>query len=54
MRQCLNQVFIGGLLDEIDLEERNKDGRDYISGKVTFLVRQTITGVPEENYIPVS
>lgn len=54
MRQALNQVTIEGILEEINLTERDdSQGRHYINGTVTFLVKQTVGGIPEEEHIPV-
>lgn len=55
LRQSYNNVHILGRLNEINLKERDsaKDGRHYISGTVTFLVNQNVSGIDEQEVIPV-
>lgn len=55
LRQGANDVRIVGRLNEIDLKEYDskKDNRHYISGRVNFLVEQTVSGQNELEVIPV-
>ena len=55
MRQAENNVFITGILNEVNLEVKNdtKKNKNYISGKVIFLVDQEIDGSLEREEIPV-
>ena len=42
MKQATNVLNVTGILNEVDLEKRqDRNGRNYISGKVIFLVDQT-------------
>ena len=55
LKQSKNEVVIEGILNEVDLEVRkDKNDRTYISGKVFFLVQQTINGVEDIDIIPVN
>lgn len=55
LKQSKNEVFIEGILNEVDLEIRtDKNDRKYISGKVFFLVEQSINGVEDTDIIPVN
>lgn len=55
LRQSKNEVYISGILNEVDLEVRkDKQNRTYISGKVFLLVEQTINGVEDTDIIPVN
>lgn len=55
LKQSKNEVIIEGILNEVDLEvKKDKSDRTYISGKVFFLVQQTINGVEDIDIIPVN
>lgn len=55
LKQSKNEVVIEGILNEVDLKVRkDKNDRTYISGKVFFLVQQTINGVEDIDIIPVN
>lgn len=55
LRQSKNIVTIEGILNEVDLEiKTDKNDRTYISGKVFFLVQQTINGIEDFDIIPVN
>lgn len=55
LRQSKNTVTIEGILNEVDLEiKRDKNDKTYISGKVFFLVQQTINGIEDLDIIPVN
>ena len=55
LKQSYNDIRILGKLNDIDLTERDsaKDGRHYISGKISFLVEQKVSGMMEQEIIPV-
>lgn len=54
MRQSENEVKIEGYLQEVDLREGNKDGKEYIAGTVTVSLDQEYDGRIEHEEIPVS
>lgn len=55
MKQATNVLNVAGILNEIDLQERqDRNGRDYISGKVFFLVNQTFGGKEEHEELEVT
>ena len=55
LKQSKNEVFIKGILNEVDLEvKKDRNDKTYISGKVFFLVQQTINGVEDTDIIPVN
>ena len=54
MKQATNVLNVAGILNEIDLQERqDRSGRDYISGKVYFLVDQVFGGKTEHEELQV-
>lgn len=55
LKQSKNEVFIEGILNEVDLSiKKDKQDRTYIAGKVFFLVQQVINGVEDTDIIPVN
>ena len=55
MRQAINNVNIEGILNEVDLAVKvDKDNREFISGKVIFIVNQTCSGKPETEEVAVN
>lgn len=54
MKQATNVVNVAGVLNEIDLTEaQDRNGKDYIRGKVYFLVDQTYGGKEEHEELQV-
>lgn len=54
MKQATNVLNVTGILNEVDLEKRqDRNGRNYISGKVIFLVDQTYGDKEEHEEISV-
>ena len=54
MKQATNVLNVAGILNEIDLQERqDRNNRDYISGKVYFLVDQSFGGKEEHEELTV-
>ena len=53
MNQSLNNVYVDGIVNEIDLKEGTKDGKNYIAGRVTVYVEQTVEDKRELEEIPI-
>lgn len=54
MKQATNILNVSGIVNEIDLEKRqDRYGKDYISGKVIFLVDQSYGGKDEHEEVSV-
>ena len=54
MKQATNVVNVAGVLNEIDLTEaQDRNGKDYIRGKVYFLVDQTYGGKEEHEELQI-
>lgn len=54
MRQHINEVEIEGLVQELKIEERKKDGKKYIAGDIIVRVEQTVGNKREIEEIPVN
>jgi len=55
MKQAKNEVFIEGILAEVDIktDSSKKDNKPYIRGEIKILVNQIIDGEARESVIPV-
>ena len=54
IKDAENNVVLEGILSETSLEKKvDASGKNYIAGRVTILVPQTIGDVEEEDYIPL-
>ena len=54
MKQATNVLNVAGIVNEIDLQERqDRNNRDYISGKVYFLVDQSFGGKEEDEELTI-
>ena len=55
MKQAKNEVFIEGILAEVDIktDTSKKDNKPYIRGEIKILVNQMIDGETKESVIPI-
>ena len=52
LQEKTNLIEVVGLLSEVNLEEKSKDGKDYLTGKITVKTHEKIDGIDTDIEIP--